>query len=295
MMWRSYGFPRSVDEALAMLATHDGRARLIAGGTDLVLQLQEAKRQIEALVDVTRIPGLATVTRDDGTISMGAAVTYRQAINSPVLQAGAAVLVEAARRVGSPQIRNVGTLVGNVVNAMPAADAAIALFALGAELEIASPAGRRWAPIETLYEGPGRSKVDPAREMVTAVRFPALGENQGSAFVRLSRRKALALPVLNVAVVIALNGHAFQWARIAMGPVAPLPFRAHTAEEALRGMPADAEAIRQAVEIAAQEAQPRSSLLRASKEYRQETLKVLLRRALERALVQAQGKGTAEG
>jgi len=294
MLWRSYEFPRSVDEALEMLATHDGRARLIAGGTDLVLQLREEERQIEALVDVTRIDGLASIARDDGTISMGAAVTYRQSIDSPVLQAGSAVLAEAARRVGSPQIRNVGTLVGNVVNAMPAADAAIALFALGAELEIASPAGRRWAPIETLYDGPGRSKVDPTREMVTAMRWPALGVDQGSAFVRLSRRKALALPVLNVAVVIALKGHSVEWARIAMGPVTPLPFRAHGAEDFLRGMPADAESIRQAVEIAAQEAQPRSSLLRASREYRQETLKVLLRRALERALARAQGTGTTE-
>lgn len=294
-MWRNYLFPASIQEALEMLASYKGQARLIAGGTDLILELQEGKRQVEALVDVTHIPGLDAIEWANGMITLGAATTYRQVIDSPLLQARAAVLVEASRKVGSPQIRNVGTLVGNVVNAMPAADGAIALFALGAELEIASPDGRRWAPIEALYERPGRSKVDPSREMVTAIRFPALGENQGSAFERLARRKALALPVLNVAVVATVDHGAFESAHIAMGPVAPTPFRAQQAEETLRNTPASPEAIRRAAEVAADEARPRSSLLRASATYRKEVLAVLVRRSLERALLQAQTMTIAEG
>jgi len=293
-MWQNYLFPASVEEALEMLASYGGQARLVAGGTDLILELQEGRRQVEALVDITRIPGLDAIELDNGMITLGAAVTYRQVIDSPLLQARAAVLVEASRKVGSPQIRNVGTLVGNVVNAMPAADGAIALFALEAELEIASPDGRRWVPIEELYEGPGRSKVDPSREMVTAIRFPALDENQGSAFERLARRKALALPVLNVAVVITLDDGRFRDARIAMGPVAPTPFRARGAEKALRGMPSSSETIQRAAKVAAGEARPRSSLLRASAAYRKEVLAVLVRRALERALLQAQSGGIAE-
>lgn len=293
-MWQDYLFPASVEEALEMLTAYDGQARVVAGGTDLILELQEGKRQVEALVDVTRIPGLDAIALDDGQITLGAAVTYRQVVDSPLLQARAAVLVEASRAVGSPQIRNVGTLAGNVVNAMPAADGAIALFALGAELEIAAPTGRRWVPIESLYEGPGRSRVDPSREMVTAIRFPALGERQGSAFERLARRKALALPVLNVAVVVTLDHDTFERARIAIGPVAPQPFRARQAEEMLRNAPANLEMIQRAAELAAQEAQPRSSLLRASRAYRQETLPVLVRRALERAVSQAQAGKMAE-
>lgn len=285
-MWQNYLLPASVEEALEMLADYNGRAHLVAGGTDLILELREGKRQIETLVDVTRIPGLDTIELNNGMITLGAAVTYRQVIDSPLLQAKAPVLVEASRKVGSPQIRNVGTLVGNVVNAMPAADGAIALFALGAELEIASPAGRRWVPIEMLYEGAGQSKIDPSREMVTAIRFPALDENRGSVFERLARRKALALPVLNVAVVVTLDRDAFADARIAMGPVAPTPFRARQAEETLRGAPANPETIQQAAEVAASEARPRSSLLRASAAYRQETLKVLVRRALTRAVTE---------
>ena len=283
-MWQNYLFPASVEEALETLADYEGRARLVAGGTDLVLELQEGRRQVEALVDITRISGLDAIELDNGMIILGAAVTYRQVIDSPLLQARASVLVEASRKVGSPQIRNVGTLVGNVVNAMPAADGAIALFALGAELEIASPDGRRWVPIEELYEGPGRSKVDPSREMVTAIRFPALDENQGSAFERLARRKALALPVLNVAVVVSLDDGCFRDARIAMGPVAPTPFRARRAEEALRGAPSSFETIQQAAKVATDDARPRSSLLRASAAYRKEVLAVLVRRALTRAV-----------
>lgn len=287
-MWQKYLFPGSVEKVLETLAAYDGRARLIAGGTDLILELQEGKRQVEALVDITRIRGLDAIELDNGMVTLGAAVTYRQVIDSPILQAKAAVLVEASRSVGSPQIRNLGTLVGNVVNAMPAADGAIALFALGAELEIASPEGRWWVPIEMLYEGPGRSKVDPSREMVTAIRFPASDENQGSAFERLARRKALALPVLNVAVVVTLDHDAFRGVHIAMGPVAPTPFRARQAEKALRSARASPEAIRRAADVAAGEARPRSSLLRASAAYRKETLAVLVRRALERAAFQAQ-------
>jgi len=283
-MWQNYLFPTSVEEALETLASYNGRARLVAGGTDLILELREGKRQVEALVDITRIPGLDAIELDNGVITLGAAVTYRQVIDSSLLQAMASVLVEASRKVGSPQIRNVGTLVGNVVNAMPAADGAIALFALGAELEIASPDGRRWMPIEELYEGPGHSRVDPSREMVTAIRFPALSENQGSAFERLARRKALALPVLNVAVVVSLDDGHFRDARIAMGPVAPMPFRARRAEESLRGAPSTSETIQRAAKAAIDEARPRSSLLRASAAYRKEVLAVLVRRALTRAV-----------
>ena len=287
-MWRDYLFPGSVEEALEMLAAYDGQARLIAGGTDLILELQERKRQVETLVDITRVPGLDAIEWDNGMITLGAAVTYRQVMDSSILQTKAAVLVEGSRMVGSPTIRNAGTLVGNVVNAMPAGDGAVALFALGAELEIASTEGRRWVPIETLYEGPGQSKVDPSREMVTAIRFPALGESQSSAFGRLARRKALALPVLNVAVVVTLDHDDFESARIAMGPVAPTPFRARQAEKTLLRAPASREAIQRAADVAAGEARPRSSLLRASAAYRKETLAVLVRRTLERALLQAQ-------
>ena len=285
-MWQEYLFPSSVEDALAMLAEREGRARLVAGGTDLVIQLTEGRRAADCLVDITRIAGLDRITLEDGMIVLGANVTHRQASESPLVRERATVLAEACRAVGSLQIRNVGTLGGNVVNAMPAADGTTALLALEAEVEIADESGWRWVPLPDLFVGPGVSRVDSTREMLTAFRFQALGERQGSALERIARRRALALPILICALVVTLSEGAenFESARIALGPVAPVPFRASQAEESLHGAPISLETMTRAGEIATQESHPRSSLLRASKEYRQEVIKVLVRRGLERAV-----------
>jgi len=288
-MWQEYLFPSSVEEALAMLAEREGRARLVAGGTDLIIELTEGRRAADCLVDITRIPELGKITLKDGIIVVGANVTHRQASESPLIRERATVLAQACRAVGSLQIRNVGTLGGNVVNAMPAADGTTALLALEAEAEIAGGAGRKWVPLPDLFAGPGVSRVDSTREMLAAFRFQALSQGQESALERIARRRALALPILICAVVVTLNeaGQAFESARIALGPVAPVPFRASQAEESLRGAPIRLETMARAGEIAMRESHPRSSLLRASKEYRQEVIKVLVRRGLERAVQRA--------
>jgi len=290
-MWQEYLFPSSVEEALAMLAEREGRARLVAGGTDLIIQLTEGQRSADCLVDITRIPELDRITLEDGMIVLGANVTHRQAAESSLILERATVLAEACQAVGSLQIRNVGTLGGNVVNAMPAADGSITLLALEAEAEIADGTGRTWVPLQDLFVRPGVSRVDSTREMLTALRFKALSERQGSALERIARRRALALPILNCAVVVTLSeaGEDFESARIALGPVAPVPFRACRAEEGLRGAPISLETMAKAGEMAMRESQPRSSLLRASKEYREEVIKVLVRRGLERAVQRAQG------
>lgn len=292
-MWQEYLLPASVEEALEMLAAHEGEARIIAGGTDLIIQLSNKECLAKCLVDITGIEELKRISMDGNTIVIGAGVTHSQVASSHLIRRRAAVLAEAAQAIGSPQIRNVGTVVGNVVNAQPAADTAVALLALGAEAEIATVSGPRRVPLEELFLGLGISSVDSTAEMVTAVRFPALGENQGSAFERIAKRKALALPILNAAVVVTLNstGDAFQEARIALAPVAPMPFRARRAEEALRGAAVAPESIDQALEAALQESHPRTSLLRASREYRQEMIKVLLRRAINRAVSAAKQGG----
>ncbi|MGQ9599745.1 MAG: FAD binding domain-containing protein [Anaerolineae bacterium] len=290
-MWQAYETPTSVEEALAILARYDGRARLIAGGTDLILELQQGKRQVECLVDVTRIPGLDRIEQQGDWIVMGAGVTFRQIKDSSLLKRHARLLSEAAATVGALQIQTVATLAGNVVNAMPAADGSVALVALDAEAEIASQQGRTWRSVLELFRGPGESAVDPSREVLTAIRFPVPGPRHGSAWERIGRRKALVLPILNCAVSITLEPdfRTIDQARIGLGPVAPIPFRARETEAFLVGRPADKETFIQAAEIAAGEAQPRSSLLRASKEYRIEVLKVLVRQGLIRAVAQAQG------
>jgi CO/xanthine dehydrogenase FAD-binding subunit len=288
-MWQAYEIATSVEGTLAILARYGGRAQLIAGGTDLVIELQEGRRQVECLVDITRISSLDRIEQQGEWITLGSNVTFRQIKESALLQEHARVLVEAAASVAALQIQAVATLAGNVVNAMPAADGSVALTALDAEVEVAGSDGQAWRPIADLFLGPGQSAVDPTRQMVTAIRFPALQAGQGSAWGRIGRRRALTLPILNCGVSVGLDDsrERLAWARIGLGPVATVPFRAREAEAFLAGRPAGDEIYSLAAEVAAGECRPRSSLLRASKEYRVEVLRVLIRKGLTRAVEQA--------
>jgi CO/xanthine dehydrogenase FAD-binding subunit len=291
-MWQAYEMPNSVEEALEALARFRGQAQVIAGGTDLIIELQEGKHSVECLVDVTRIPNLDRIEQRGNWIVMGAAVTFRQIKDSDLLQEQARVLAEAAATVGALQIQTVATLAGNVVSALPAADGSVSLVALDAEAEIADSQGRSWRPVSELFLGPGKSAVDPSQQLITAIRFPVPKGRHGSAWERLGRRRALVLPILNCAVSVGLDqtGQRLECTRIALGPVAPVPLRARETEAFLTGRPATEETFVQAGEIAAREAKPRTSLLRASKEYRVEVLKVLVRQGLERAVQQAQDR-----
>lgn len=287
-MLQDYLLPETIEQALNQLADYQGKARIMAGGTDLLLDLKEGKKEAGILVDITRIAVLRAITLDNGLVRIGAAVTHNQAAKSHIIQEKATVLAQAARSVGSLQIRNTGTVVGNVLNAQPAADTAVALTALGAVAEIMSPAHKEYLPVEELYAGLGKSTVDSTSQLVTAVQFPALAKNQGSAFERLEQRKALALPMLNVAVVVTLSGDEFAWARIVMAPVGTKPVRATEAEAMLKGARVTVEVIEKAAAAAIAQANPRDSALRGSREYRLEVLPVLVRRALESAVKQAQ-------
>ncbi len=286
MKWLKYLFPTSIEETLAMLQEYQGQARVIAGGTDLIPQLKKKELEVQCLVDISRLDALRDIQLEGDVIRIGAGVTHQQLSSSELIREKATLLAEGAWAVGSPQIRYMGTVGGNIVNAQPAADTVIPLLALEAEAEITSSQETRLVPLESLFLGPGRSKVDASAEILVALRFRALDGVEGSAFSRLAKRKALSLPTLNAAVVVKLDGHGkvFEEARLALGPVAPTPFRARKAEEALRGEAVEGEALQSALEIAAQEAQPRSNPLRASREYRQQMVEVLLRRALERAV-----------
>ncbi|TKJ31482.1 MAG: molybdopterin dehydrogenase [Chloroflexi bacterium B3_Chlor] len=291
MKWKKYLLPASIEEALEMLAEYQGQARVIAGGTDLIPQLKKRERKVECLVDISRLDELKGIELQGDVIRVGAGVTHQHLSSSDLIREKAAALAEGASAVGSPQIRYMGTVGGNIVNAQPAADTAIPLTALDAQAEIVGSQGTRLELLESLYVRPGESTVNASAEILVALRFRALDGNEGSSFGRLAKRRALSLPILNAAVVTTLNGDgtAFEDVRLALGPVALTPFRARKAEEALRGKAVEGEAVERALEVAAQEAQPRSNPLRASREYREEMVKVLLRRALERAVRAAEG------
>ncbi|MEA4900281.1 xanthine dehydrogenase family protein subunit M [Desulfitobacterium sp.] len=287
-MLLDYLFPETTEQALSILKEKQGQARVIAGGTDLLLDMKEGKKEAAVLVDITRIPGLKEIKVDNGMVQIGAAVTHNQAAKSELVREKALALAQAARTVGSLQIRNSATVVGNVVNAQPAADTAVALTAFDAVAEVLSPGKKEYLPLEELYtDRAGKSALDSASQLVTRIQFPALLKNQGSAFERLEQRKALALPMLNAAVVVSLSGESFEWVRIAMAPVGTKPVRATEAEALLAGAKVTPEIIEEAAKTAIAQANPRNSLLRGSREYRLEVLPVLIRRALESAVREA--------
>lgn len=291
MTCEDYVSAASVEEALATLVSLRGKGRLIAGGTDLVIQLQRGERTVRTLVDISRIPGLDEIRFEDSHVIVGATATHSQIARSELIRRQAPSLAEAVSHIGSPQIRNVGTIGGNVANAQPAADSSIALLALDAEAQIANLTGRQWMPLDQLFVSPGVSRCDPTSEMITAFRFRSQAPREASTFERRARRRAVALPLINVAVRVLLNaeGTHVRDARIAMGPVDLVPFRAAQAETALKDQPISKETIARAAEAAMREAKPRTSLLRAGKEYRRELIAVLTRRALERAIQAARG------
>ena len=284
---QEYLYPTTVEEALQMLAAQPGQARIIAGGTDLMRDFQRGEHHADCLVDISRIPALRSIAAADGMVTVGAATTHAEIARSPLIRQHAAVLAEAAAEVGSPQVRNAGTVGGNVINARPAADTALALLALDAEAEVVGLDGAHWLPLAELYAGPGVSRVEPTAELVRSFRFRALQGQAGSAYRRLNKRKTIALPSLCVAAVVHLYGDAFGATAIAVGPVATRPWRASAAEYWLRGTPANEASIAHAADMAQRAAQPRESLLRGSRTYRKAMVAVLIQDTLLRALAAA--------
>ena len=282
MNWRDYQRPKSVSEALTLLEQAEGKGRVIAGGTDLVLQLRQGRYKADLLVDITGIEDLQHIEEHENWIHIGAAVTHAEVAKHHLIRKEANALAQGCAQVGSPQIRQMATLVGNIISAQPAADGAIPLMALEAEIKVASVAGERWIPLKDAYRGRELSAVDATHEITVAVRFKKLGGKGLTGFFRLARRKALALPTMNGAVAILrdASGCRLQKARIALGPVAEEPFRPQKAEAYLESQDISREIILEAARIASEEANPRTSLLRGSDDYRKEMIRLYLSRTL---------------
>lgn len=296
-LWQSYHIPSTVGEALRLLRQYEGRAQIIAGGTDLILDMQSQEHaSLDALVDVTRIDGLDTIRVEDQWVVVGAAATHYQIERSSLVRQHGRALVESCSVVGGPQVRNVATLGGNVAHALPAADGTIGLLALGAEVQVCTlhedgVVGRLWQPLLSIFAGPGRNTLN-MNQMLSGFRFPVLQPRQASAFDRIMRPQGIALPILGVAAQVALDetGERLTAATLAIGPAGPVPFRATQAEAVLIGGAPFSDALLQAAVASAQaQAQLRTSRHRASKEYRHEMVAVLLRRVLTRAVARARG------
>ncbi len=286
-MVQNYVFPATVSEAVTVLSTNRGKARIIAGGTDLILELQDGKNTCDVLVDLTQIAELKNITEENGFIRIGASVTHGQAAKSELVRKHAPALAQACRKVGSLQIRNMGTIIGNIVTGNPAADAAVALACLETTAEVTTQEGMQSMPLEDMYAGVCLSCIDSCCQVVTHVRFPVKQPGQGSAYLRMEQRQSLALPMLAVSAMVALNGDTFDWARLIIAPVGAGPQHAVDAEEFLKGAPVSAATMQEAGQLARNQAMFRSSAIRGSKEYRMGVLPVFVERVLQAAVEDA--------
>jgi carbon-monoxide dehydrogenase medium subunit len=267
-----------VEETLQLLAEHGPRARLIAGGTDLLLELERGMREAPVLIDISRVPGLDGIALDGETLRLGPLVTHNRLVASATIRERAFPLAQAAWSVGAPAIRNRGTLGGNLITASPANDTIPPLMAMGATLVLRSVRGERQVPIREFYRGVRQVDLAPD-EMLTELRVPVAAPGERGIFMKLSLRRALAISVVNAAVIVRLEKGMVTRARVALGSVAPTVIRACEAEGVLVGGPLTVERIAEAAALAAQAAVPIDDI-RAGAEYRREMARVLVRRAL---------------
>lgn len=286
-MWQTYYTTTNVEGALQLLdkyntKTDDAPARIIAGGTDLLVELQRGQRQARALIDVTRIGGLDQITLDDddAVIHVGPTVTHNQALASELLLERGYPLALACWRVGTPQLRNRGTIAGNLITASPANDTITALWAMDARLTLQSARGARTLSFPEFYHGVRRTALAPD-EMVIDIAFPALRPNQRGSFAKLALRRSHAIAVVNAAVLLTLDDdeRTVAEARITMGSVAPTIVRAPEAEESLLGAQLDDEQIDRAAALATQSTACIDDV-RSGGDYRREMVRVLIRRTL---------------
>jgi carbon-monoxide dehydrogenase medium subunit len=282
-MWKSYYSVTTVSEALKLLDEHGARARVIAGGTDILLEMERGQRGTEILIDISRVPGLDRVRLYGDTISLGALVLHNQVVGSDLLVRRALPLAQACWEVGAPQIRNRATVAGNIITASPANDTITPLMALDASVRLASVTGERTVPLSGFYTGL-RTTVMRAEELLTEITFPALAANERGIFLKLGLRRVQAIAVVNAAVVVGLDEGKVTHARIALGSVAPTIIRAPIAERYLAGRALTPETIREAARLAAATPSPIDDV-RATAEYRAEMVRVLVSRAL-RALAE---------
>jgi carbon-monoxide dehydrogenase medium subunit len=277
-------FPKTIGEALALLKECKGKGRLIAGGTDLIAEIREGEPEFEVLVDVEKIKKLKAIREEGKKIFIGSGVTFSELEENELIRRNAFALCQAASLMGSPQVRNRGTIGGNIVSAQPAADGALALCAFDAMLEIAGARGTREIPIGKTYLDIGKSMINPSKEILVGIRFEKRQKGEGSNYQRVAMRRAMALPILACGVFVQSINGLIQSARIAIGPVSNMPFRARKTEDFLKGKSLTAEIFERAGEIASEEVNPRDSRLRGSGIYRKGLSAVLVKRGLEGAL-----------
>lgn len=283
MKYFDYAEPASLEEASTLMQQSTGQASLLAGGTDLMVQMKEHVRTPAQVINIKKIPGLDDFSySDESGLRLGALVTTRQVETSELTRRHYAGLAKAATDFASIQVRNRATVVGNVCRASPSADTLPPLIADGAVLQIYGNAGRRSCKVEDFCQGPGRTAL-AANEIVTHIEIPAPPPRTGKAYIKHGRRAQMELATVGVAVRLSLDAQGrVADAAIVLAAVAPTPVRASRAEELLKQQTPGTELFAEAARAAAADCRPISDV-RASADYRREMVRVLTERALQQA------------
>jgi xanthine dehydrogenase iron-sulfur cluster and FAD-binding subunit A len=283
-MWHEYFNVATTEEAVRLLGEKGERARIVAGGTDLILELERGvRRDIDTLIDITRIPGLNQITLDeDDVIHLGPLVTHNQCAASKLIRERGFPLARASWEVGAPQIRNRSTVAGNLITASPANDTITPLMALGAWVMLASVRGERKVMLGDFYTGVRKTVMQPD-EILVDIAFPALKTNQRGTFIKLALRRAQAISVINVAVALEFEAAAVKSAAITLGAVAPTIIHAREAETYLAGKALTEDVIAEAARLAMEASRPIDDI-RGSAAYRREMVRVCTARGLRSLL-----------
>jgi carbon-monoxide dehydrogenase medium subunit len=277
-----YFEPQTLDEAVALLGRHCGTANILAGGTDLLVEIREQIRKPDHVVNIKKIPGMDRLSFDPATgLKFGSLVTAREIEISPDVRRDYRGLAQAASEVGSIQVRNRATIVGNICRASPSADTLPPLIADGAVVTIFGRTGERRIALEDFFLGPGKTVLQPD-EIVTTVDVPAVAPCSASIYIKHGRRKAMELATVGVAVALMLDGEVCRRIRIVLGAVAPTPIRAKKAESIVQDHVLDESLIEAAARAAMEESRPISNI-RGSAAYRREMVRVLTARAIKQA------------
>ena len=277
-MWHTYLTPTTLDETLRLLAQHRQEARIIAGGTDLLIELERNIRSPRILIDISHIPGLDRIELKKGMFHLGPLVTHNQVVASTDIVTRAYPLARACWEVGAPQIRNRGTIAGNLITASPANDTIVPLRVLGATVTLQSVRGKHSLPLHDFYKGMRKTAMADD-EMLVDVAFLPMSDDERGTFIKLGLRRAQAISVVNVAVVLELHRDAIVKARLAFGSVAPTIIRAPDVEKYLIGKSLTDEVIETAGALAKGAARPIDDV-RGTADYRVEMMRVLTMRAL---------------
>ena len=279
-MWQHYFQPASLPEALELLRIHAHEARIVSGGTDVLVELQRGIRSTTTLIDITTLPDLKYVRQAGQQILIGGLATHNDVVASSACVQRGFPLAQACYEVGAPQIRTRGTVAGNLITASPANDTITPLMALGAEVVLQSASSERVVQLQDFYRGVRQTVLRPD-ELLTEIRFPALRDDQRGCFLKLGLRRAQAISVINIALVITFDNDIVVDARIALGCLAPTIMRAVTAEDYLRGKMLDDDVCAEAGRLACADVSPISDL-RGSADYRLSTLAALVAEGLKR-------------